>query len=471
MESRTQLSKFTFIGMTCALVMSVRNIPDLAASGWTMLSMLLIAVVLYAIPISMISGEYAGMFPGAEGGIEGWNTNALGPKWGNATSWLTWVQMFPGMVMISSALAPLFAIVLNKPELGENNIFTFAVILIVYWTVTLLNFKFDMAKFGGQIGVWLGVYIPMIMMLGLGIAATIKTGLNPDSVLGAFDAKKLVPDTSDESALKYLAPIMFIFTGIEMSAVHVNRLKDPVKDYISGLFIALIAMFGLNLLNGFIVANTIPNGKMELNNISQPIEFYCKILGISPYLVNVFSIMVILGVIVQLSAWSVGPSMTIVSSARRGVYPPKLNFWKTNKHGISTAVVLTQAVVISIFACMYILIPGVNEAFLTLVTATTVLYSIAYIIMAVGIIKLRKEKPDLARPFKIGSDGMAKFVAILLIVVIIASVAVTLSSSKLIDIVAILVIVGILFAIPFIIYSKMKPEWKEEVEAELAKEK
>lgn len=81
-DSKTsQITTLTFIGMTCALVASVRNIPDVAATGWTMLFYMLVAVLFYAFPISLISGEFAGMFP-QKGGPELWVSNSLGRKWG-----------------------------------------------------------------------------------------------------------------------------------------------------------------------------------------------------------------------------------------------------------------------------------------------------------------------------------------------------------------------------------------------------
>ncbi len=75
--SSKQITTMTFIGMTCALVASVRNIPDVAATSWTMIFYMLVAVLLYAFPISLISGEFAGMFP-KKGGPELWVSNALG---------------------------------------------------------------------------------------------------------------------------------------------------------------------------------------------------------------------------------------------------------------------------------------------------------------------------------------------------------------------------------------------------------
>ena len=48
----------------------------------------------------------------------------MGSSFGFATSWLLWVQMFPGMVMVASALPPLLATIINQDKLGNNNIFT-----------------------------------------------------------------------------------------------------------------------------------------------------------------------------------------------------------------------------------------------------------------------------------------------------------------------------------------------------------
>ena len=56
------------------------------------------------------------------------------------------------------------------------------------------------------------------------------------------------------------------------------------------------------------VANIVPNGKMELSNITQPILLYCDVLGLPTIIGNIFSFMVFLGVLLQLSAWVTGPS-------------------------------------------------------------------------------------------------------------------------------------------------------------------
>lgn len=483
----SKVSTMTFVGMTCALVASIRNIPDVAVTGWTMIFYMFAATLLFGLPIALISGEYASMFPSGDGGPELWNTHSLGSKWGFQTSWLLWVQMFPGMVMVASVLAPMLGVGIFPPgskeatAFGQNNANILLLVLIVYWAVTFLNMKFDMAKIGGKWGIWFMLYIPAIMIFILGIAATIKTGIDPKSTLGAFKADQLFP-TGNPSSLAMFSSIIFIFTGIEMSSVYIKRLEKPVKQYTQGVFVALILMLVINLVAALVCANAVPAGQTDLNNVAQPVVLFCKVLGIPTWIGNVFGLLVFVGVMVQLSAWITGPSKTITQSARRGEYPPKFKFWKTNELNISKSVLITQASIISLCALVYLLIPGANEAFLALVNATSILYCLVYVIMAIGIVKLRKTQPDLKRAFRVGKKGNGALytcVAILLAVIVIACVYSLLPAqsamqkdpaSAILNALLPLIISAVLFFAGLVVYKMRKPEWKTEVEKAMAAE-
>ena len=89
--------------------------------------------------------------------------------------------------------------------------------------------------------------------------------------------------------------------------------------------------------------------------------------------------MVFLGVItiICLGYWTI---KTIIQVARDGLLPPKFGFHRENKYGVSRNVVLTQSVVISLFALLYGVMDDVNAVFLTLTNATTIIYSIVVLI-------------------------------------------------------------------------------------------
>ncbi len=467
---KTKTSKVglvTFIGMTVALAASIRNIPDVAGSGWTMFFYMLVATLLFALPICLISGEFGSAFP-EKGGPELWINNSMGSNFGFATSWLLWVQMFPGMVMVASALPPLLATIINQDKLGNNNIFTLVVILVVYWFITFLNMKFDMAKITGQVGAWLGIYIPLVIMTLLGIIAVIKSGISPASILGKFSAGKLVPDLTDMKSLQFFSPIIFIYTGIEMSSVYITRIKK-VSYYPIGVLVTLVFMFVLNTVNGFLESSVVGPTQIDLNNIVQPIIIYDKILGLPSWFANIFSLLVFIGVSVQLSAWASGPGKTIISSAQKGLYPPKFKFWKTDEFGDSHAVLLTQASVISFFALVYLLIPGINSAFLELVNATTVLYCVVYVFMAIGFIKLRIQRPDIKRPFKVGNKFVAWLVTIVLILTIAIGLIATFAVGTFDNFLIVAIISIVLVLLPFWFIRIRKTSWTKEVKDLMAK--
>jgi amino acid transporter len=466
-----KIGVLTFFGMTVALVASVRNIPNVAASGWTMLFYMLVATLLFALPIALISGEFAGMMPKA-GGPELWVTNSLSERWGFTTSWLLWVQMFPGMVMVAAVIAPLFAVTTGNQGLATSSEFTLLCILVVYWAISVLNMFFDMARLGGRIGVVLGIYIPAAVMLVLGVAAVVKVGLKSDSYLGGFKLGDLLPFSTDSAkTLTLFASIMFIYTGIEMSSVYLPRLRHPLRTYLRGIFLALIFMFVMNTFLALLTADVVPRGTIELNNIAQAPAIFVSILGLPSWITNVFAASVLIGVIVQLSAWASGPSKTITASARRGLYPPVLRYWKTNKHDVAPTVVLTQACVVSVFALLFLLVPGVNSAFLLLVTATAIIYIVVYVLMAIGIARMRTTQPDLARPFRIGrhhgNDRLLYVLVAVLLVAIVASTGATLWYQGPLDAFLLIAITAVLTVAPLIIVRMRKPSWLTDVNAAL----
>ncbi|KRN89127.1 amino acid permease [Ligilactobacillus ceti] len=471
-----KISLVTFIGMVMALCATVRSIPTLAAPGWTMLFWILFAVIFFAGPVSLMAGEMSTMLQD-EGGPQLWVKTGLGPKWGFVESWLLWVQIFPGMVMVASTLWPLLASTIfdSKKSLimASNNWYTLACILVLYWFVVILNLKFDMAKFGGSIGVWLGVYIPMIILLVMGLLSVIKVGIQSDSMLGGpFSFSKLFPDFTDmagvKANIKYLPAIAFIFTGIETTSVYIPRLKDASKNFTRGLIIGLMGLIILNIINAFFLADAIKPGTIQLTNITQVIIAYCGILGWPLWIARVFSALAFIGVLLQLSAWVTGPSQTIVQVAREGLLPSKFGFHKQNNIGVAKNVILTQTTAISIFALLYAL-PNVNSVFLTLVNTTTLLYCALYILIAISYIRLRYTEADAPRPYRIGKsgNGAAWVTTIFFLFGILGISIVTILTTPMVQSIAMVVVTIVLFVVPLIINKNKDDQWLIDVQNDL----
>ena len=122
-KESSKIGFVTFVGIVMAMVATVRSIPTLAAASWQMIFWMTFAVLFFALPVSLMSGELSTMLQD-EGGPQLWVKTAMGSKWGFVTAWLLWVQMFPGMVMVASTLGPLLGNAIGNTTLGNNHWFT-----------------------------------------------------------------------------------------------------------------------------------------------------------------------------------------------------------------------------------------------------------------------------------------------------------------------------------------------------------
>lgn len=467
MSHAKRLTLFGLIGITMAFFGTVRSVPTLSITGWTQIFYMLVAALLFALPIALMSAELSTGFP-EEGGPQVWVKNALGEKWGFVTSWLLWVQMFFGMVMVASTIGVLLGYVINRPELSSNNFFIFALILISYWTVTLLNLKFDMVKIAGNWGAVIGVYIPFVLLVVLGLIYMFKHGIQPDSYLGNFKPSNLWPNLTDLGSLTYLSGIIFIFAGVEISSVHANNIENPKRNYPIAVIASVILLVIFNLIAGLTVSNGVKRGELELANITQPFLIFSQDLGIPLIFVNIISAMILIGVLVQLSAWVLGPSKSMIKVAEEGNLPPF--FQKRTDKNIPITFVLIQAIVISLVSVLYVVVPDVNSAFLMMTITTTILYCIVYALIAVSAIKLRYSMPKIERPFRLGSkgNGLMWFIALLSLLSVAITIVVSMIPPSILDpsqytgyiifqVGATVVMVGI----ALIIYKFKKPSWKK----------
>lgn len=459
-KAPSKITLTTFIGLTFALVAGPYY-STLTATGWNMFLYMGIATIGFALPIALISGEFGTTFPG-RGGPELWVKKTLGPKWGFVTSWLIWMAMIPSMLIVGTGFAPTVALLVGRKDLIENPTYTLIVILALVWTMTLLNLKFDMAKINGKFGIWLGFYIPVVMLFALGLYTFVKFGFNPDSILGNFEPSKLVPKSLTSGSGMYFSGVIFIFLGIEMSSVFITRLKKPSSQYAKGIIIALILLAVLSLMNAFFIANTIPEGKIQLNNTVQPLQIFADRLGLPYILVQLFCLMSIISVLTNMSTWFVSASKTMTQSALNGDFPPKLKFWKTNKFNACPSLLIVQAIAISLLSVAYAVIPGINKVFIMITNSGTVLYCLAYSLMTIGFISMRRHNKDQEHPFRVGKKGnkLAYIVAFVLLTTIVFALAITFMNNSLLNLVFVVIFTGIFFTIPLLIYKNKKDSWK-----------
>jgi len=458
-----KLNLFKLVMITLAFIMSIRNLPMLAETGWAQIFYMVVAALIFLIPTALISAELATGWPSA-GGVYKWIKLAFGDRAAFVGAWMLWVQMFFGMVMIGSFIAAMIAFIF-KPALASNNIYIAAVTIAIYWIATIINMKgLKSASLISSVGFLVGVLIPFILILGFGL--TYFLGSNPIQ-LPKFTWSQVFPNFSSIRNLAFFVGIIFLYSGMEVSSVHANEVKNPQKNYPLAMLIAAILIMAMNIFGAFAIEIAEPRTSINLaSGIMQTFTIFFNQQNVS-WLIPIVALMAAIGAFGQLSTWVLGPSTAMLQVAKNGFMP---KWWqKTNSAGVPIRFVLVQATMVSLVALIYVVVPAVNAGFFMVLILTTVLYAVMYLLLFASGIKLRYKYPDVKRTYRIpgGNVGMwivggIGFLAMLFVILISFFPPSNLKIGSPTFYVLFMVLGLLIFvSLPIIIYARRKPEWKE----------
>ncbi|MBT3581385.1 amino acid permease [bacterium] len=402
MNKKKSLSIFVLAMMNVAVIMSLRGLPMMAKEGTGMVFYLFFAAVVFLIPTALVSAELATTWSDG-GGVYRWVGEAFGHRWGFVAVWLQWIQnviWYPTILAFTGgALAYLFL----APELANSKLYTLLVVLIVFWGATILNF-FGL-KLSGIIttsGVVLGTIIPGIVIIIFG-AIWWFSGY---PIAFMAEPQSIIPDFSSFNNLAFLAGIVLLFAGMEVSSVHALEVKDPKKDYPKAILIAVVIIIVIFTLSSFAISAVLPAAKISLTvgfmQALQAMLAHFQLLWLLP----LFGFVIAFGAIAGVIAWIIGPSKGLYATAKDGYLPALLQY--TNKKDVPVVILLIQAIIVTVLALLYLFMPDVNTAYFILTALTAILYLIMYILLFAAAIRLRYSKPDVVRAYKVpgGNFGM-----------------------------------------------------------------
>ncbi len=455
------LSIFVLGMMNVAVVMSLRGLPMMAKEGLPMIFFLLFASLLFLIPVSLVSAELATGWP-EDGGVYRWVSEAFGSNWGFTAIWLQWIQNVIWYPTVLAFAAAALSYMFIDPSLAGNKLFNVAIILIVYWGATFINFRG--MKSSGRLttaGVLGGTIFPGILIIVLGVLWV--TGGHPIS----FEATShsIFPDFSNFNSIAFLAGIVLLFAGMEVGAVHVRELREPKKQFPKAIFLAMFVIIIIFTLGSLSIAAVLPQANISLTaGIMQAFKDMLHLYHLD-WLLPVLGFLAAFGAIGGVTAWIAGPSKGLLATAKNGDLPPFLQY--TNKNGIQTHILYVQGIIVTLITLVYLLMPNVSSAFFLLTALTAILYLIMYFILYITAIKLRYSKPDVHRSYKVpgGNFGMWMVAGAGILAVVFACIVGFFPPSQLktgSPAFYVLFLIGgciIFIGAPLIIHKMKKPEW------------
>ena len=456
-----------FVLVTLASLMSIRNFPTMGLVQWELVTFAIIAIIMYLIPASLTSAELATTWP-KTGGVYVWIKEAFGQRWGFVGVWMQWFQMTIGFISILAFIAATFSYAIN-PALANNKLYEFAVIVIVWWAFTFINLR-GLKTYTkiNSLFVAIGVLIPAAVLI-IGGLVYVMSG-HPVLFTLHPTLTDFIPDFTKIDNIVLLVTFVFLFIGVEMTAVHSKEIKKVQVNYPLGLLIAGIVLAIMSVIGALIIGLLV--SPSNLNLLAGIMQGFEVIFG-NGWVTTIIALMITIGAIGEASSWILGPVRGILVTAKDGNLPKILQ--KENKNGMPVNMMFLQAIIVTFWGAVYVLLPGgVNSSFWILFALTTLVYIVMYLLMYGALIKLRYSKANVERPFKIPGGkigvwivGGWGFIAMILLFILALFPPSQITGSGLTTPEYVAILLGgtiIITIIPIIIHALRKPSWKPEIE-------
>lgn len=400
-KSKSTISVFTLVMINVIAIDSLRGIPMGAHYGFSLIFYYLIAGFAFFIPSALVSAELATTWP-QTGGIYVWVKEAFGVPAGFIVSWIQWIYNICWYPTVLSFLGATLAYLFD-PRLADNTLYMLAVVLISYWSLTVITL-FGMRASGAvsSITAVLGTLLPMAFVTLLGLI-WILLG-KPINIPLTF--KAFMPHIKGPRDLVLLTGILYTLVGMEISAAHAQDVRNPKHDYPKALSYSTIIIFLSLILSSLAVALVLPTKQLDvLTGLLDAFRAFFSDFGLG-WLMPIIAILIIAGIIGGVGAWMISPTRGLLIAAQDGCVPPLLQ--KINKKNMPIALLLTQGIVASIISFVFLVMPSVSSAFWILSVLTSQLALSCYIFLFGAAIYLRYKRSKVDRPYKVpfGNAGM-----------------------------------------------------------------
>ncbi|MFC2695352.1 MAG: amino acid permease [Lactobacillus sp.] len=463
----SQLTAFKLFAMTSSMVISVDELAPFGKTGPSVIFYLLVAGLLWFIPITQMAGEMASIDGWNRGGIFTWVQGTLGEKTGWEAMFLQWIHITVGMDTMMYVIIGALSITLGTPWFNTTPIVRFGLMMLILWGATAIQL-IGVRKIG-QIAEWLfilGSALPVVAII-VAFFVYLAQGHQLHMVIRWSN---ILPKSFNTTTLVAFVPFILAFCGGEASAPHVKNLKNPHSYSRVMLALALTAIC-FDLLGSLAIGMSVPKSEIQnstgfvytygvlMNSIGLPGKVIQKVAGV----------LLACGIIGEIGNWLAGPNQGMHEAAKQG-YLPKL-FAKTTKRGVPMPLMVLQSLVVTASALLITFTSGANAdfAFNISLAATTAQYLMVYLIMLVAFIVLKARHEDLHRTYYMSKHrGWSIFLAGLAFVITAFALLVAftpaagtpahLRSVYFWDLLGMCVIVAI---IPLVLYH-FKPKWQQD---------
>lgn len=368
-----------------AIYTATNGAPGLGILAWILGGLITIAGGLTATEVSAAIPKTGGMMIYIE--------EIYGKRYGFLTGWMQTVLFFPGTI---AAVAVIFA--QQASELLGSTSNNMKMVLPIAIGIILLTALLNTigSSFGGSIQTvaTLGKLVPLVLIIIFGF-----TKGNSTSILTPMVGEGVNPVTT---LGQVLIATLFAYDGwINVGAI-AGEMKDPGKDLpkaiVGGLSLVMAVYLAINVAYLWVAPAS------SLANVTSPASLVAtKLFG--PIGGKLISAGILISVFGTLNGYLLTGPRVVYALTKEKLLPGSKILSKVNKGGSPYNSIL----LISILACIYALTGQFNLLSDLTIFAVWVFYVLTFI----GVIILRKTKPDLYRPYKVPGYPVIPIIAIL----------------------------------------------------------
>ncbi|MCD8525549.1 MAG: APC family permease [Gammaproteobacteria bacterium] len=409
-QATRTLGLFLLVMLITGSIDSIRNLPATALFGPSLVFFFIFSAIVFLIPAGLVSAELSSTWT-EQGGIYDWVRMAFGDKIAVVAIWLQWINTMAWYPTILSTIAGFLAYLID-PALADNKAYLVTVILIVFWGLTLLNFRGirSSARFASICGV-LGMILPMVLIIFLGF---LWTAQGHHSELH-FTLESMLPSFGHTNSWISLTAIMTSFLGMELATVYVRNVVNPQRTFPRALLISVCLILFTMMFGSLAIATVLPTSNIHLvAGVIEAFEAFFSEYHIL-WCMPILAVLLLVGSVGQMVNWMISPAQGLLRAAQHGYFPRF--FAQENKHAVPARMLILQAVLVSLMCFAFLFMPSVNGSYWLLTALSTQLYMIMYLFMFLAALRLRYKFPFQPRAFKIPGGNIGMWIVAMLGVV------------------------------------------------------
>lgn len=393
--SSEKISIIALVLLITGAIDNIRNLPGTALFGSTLIFFFLFAAIVFLIPVALVSAELSSTWSDEEGGVYSWVKHAFGKTAAFFTIWLQWINTMVWYPSILLFIAGTLAYLID-PNLAQHKIYLISIILVVFWSLTLLGLKglHVSAAFAGFCAI-VGMIIPMGLLSALAIAWMMQG--HPLAIDLHFP--NLVPHWKDSQSWASLTAIITSFLGMELAAVHVRQIRDPQHNFPKAMFYSVLLILVTMIFGSLAIAFVLPQSEISLvQGVMQAFTGFFEVYHLSA-LLPIFAILLLLGSLGNMINWIISPAKGLLLAAEHGYLPKWL--YRLNDKGIASRILLLQACLVTLLCTAFVLFPSINAIYWLFSALSTELYLLMYLLLFIAAIRLKHKYSHLPRAFVI----------------------------------------------------------------------